>query len=122
VARGLALQIPIYAQLVARREPSPVRGETLTVPLRPERDRDRDRDEERFAPAAELARLSGPALGAIAELLSTGFFPLANRKPEQACRTCPYTVACRIQHPQSAARVRASDRAAAYLALSGQSS
>jgi len=117
VVRGLALQIPLYAQMVAAQEAGAVRGETLTVPLRPERDRDRDRDEERFASAVELARLSRPPLAALAGLLRSGFFPLTNRKAEEACRHCDYTVACRVLHPQSAARLRSSDRAGDYLAL-----
>jgi RecB family exonuclease len=118
IARGTALQIPVYALAVAEREPgAQVRGETLTVPLRPERDRDRDRDEERYAPAAELARLSQRALAALAELVRTGFFPTSNRPPDKACRGCAYTVACRVQHPQSVARIADHDSASAYFAL-----
>jgi RecB family exonuclease len=118
IARGTSLQIPLYALAVAELErAAEVRGETLTVPLRPERDRDRDRDEERYVPAAELARLSERALGALAELLRIGFFPTSNRPPDKACRGCPYTVACRIQHPQSAARIAARDSGRSYFEL-----
>ena len=120
IARGTALQIPLYTLAVAAREPdAEVRGETLTVPLRPERDRDRDRDEERYVSATELERLSRRALAALAELLRVGFFPTSNRPPDKACRGCPYTVACRVQHPQSAARIATHDSASAYFDLPG---
>jgi len=118
IARGLSLQIPLYALAVAARDPdAQVRGETLTVPLRPERDLDGDREEERWVAAEELARLSKRALGALGELLRIGLFPTANRPPDRACRGCPYTVACRVQHPPSAARIAASDSARGYFEL-----
>jgi RecB family exonuclease len=118
IKRGTALQIPVYTLAVAESEPGArVRGETLAVPLRPERDRDRLRDAERWVSAADLASYSGPALAEIAALLRDGFFPIANRTPDKACRTCPYTVACRIQHPQSAARIASHSASSGYFAL-----
>jgi hypothetical protein len=94
-----------------------VLGETLTVPLRPERDRDRDRDEERQVSAEELARLSRRPLAEIDTLLRVGLFPTSNRPPDKACRGCPYTVACRVQHPPSAARIASHESASGYFAL-----
>ena len=122
IARGTALQIPVYALVVAAREPGAlVRGETLTVPLRPERDRDRERDEERWQFAPELERLSARPLAELAGLLRAGLFPISNSRNEQPCRSCPYTVSCRMQHPQSKARIRAYEPAAGYFELSGES-
>ncbi|HKC52363.1 MAG TPA: PD-(D/E)XK nuclease family protein, partial [Myxococcota bacterium] len=73
IRRGLALQVPLYTRLVALREGvAELRGETLTVPLRPERDRDRDREEERYVSAVELAGLSERALTELTALLRRG--------------------------------------------------
>jgi hypothetical protein len=118
IKRGTALQIPLYTLAVAEREPAQrVRGETLSVPLRPERDRDRLRDEERWVSASDLASWSSTGLAEIAALIRTGFFPIANRPADKACRKCPYTVACRIQHPQSAARIASHESSRGYFAL-----
>jgi RecB family exonuclease len=119
IRRGLALQVPLYTRLVAARESGrSVRGETLTVPLRPERDRDRDRAGERFASAEDLAELSARALAELGALLRRGVFPIRNDK--ESCRHCRYTVACRVQHPLSFARISNSDSACAYFALATQ--
>jgi len=119
IRRGLALQVPLYTRLVAQREGGgALRGETLTVPLRPERDRDRDREEERYVSAVELARLSERALTELTALLRRGVFP--TRNDIAACRHCRYKVACRIQHAPSQARIASSELARGYLALADE--
>jgi ATP-dependent helicase/nuclease subunit B len=116
IRRGLALQVPLYTRMVAAREGAgALRGETLTVPLRPERDRDRDREEERYVSAGDLAILSEPALTELAALLRRGVFP--TRSEVGACRYCRYKVACRIQHPPSFTRISTNESARGYLGL-----
>ncbi|HTO54536.1 MAG TPA: PD-(D/E)XK nuclease family protein [Myxococcota bacterium] len=116
IQRGLALQLPLYARMAAQGAGAGnVTAEVLTVPLRPERDRDRKREIERERELAELETLSEPALSELGGLLDRGFYPIAAKDGE--CRFCDYTVACRIRHPPSRARVTTSDQGRGFYAL-----
>jgi hypothetical protein len=53
-------------------------------------------------------------------LVRRGLFPTTAHEGE--CRFCRYTVACRVNHPASGARMAASEAASGYLALGKRSS
>jgi RecB family exonuclease len=116
IARGVALQLPLYARMVAsERGAGNVTAEVLTVPLRPERDRKGERETERSRSLAELEKLSEEPLAQLGGLLGRGLFPTASRDEE--CRFCDYTVACRIRHPATRARIESAEPARGYFAL-----
>ena len=116
IRNGLALQIPLYARVAAELEGSAnVIGEALTVPLRPERDRDDERAKERSLDLANLETLSATPLAELVGLLRRGFFPTTAHEKE--CKFCRYAVACRVNHPPTAARVAAYGPAGGYLEL-----
>ncbi|HTO09537.1 MAG TPA: PD-(D/E)XK nuclease family protein [Myxococcota bacterium] len=116
IERGLALQLPLYARMVASaRGAEQVTAEVLTVPLRPERDRDGERKKVRSRSLAELDSLSKGALAALGELLGRGLFPTTSQ--EQECRFCDYTVACRIRHPPTRARIESAQQVRGYFEL-----
>jgi RecB family exonuclease len=116
IRRGLALQLPLYARMVASsRGVEDVEAEVLTVPLRPERDRERERDKERSKSLGDLESLSADALAELGSLLGRGLFPTTGNEPE--CRFCDYTVACRIRHPPTRARVESAESTRGYFGL-----
>ena len=116
IARGTALQLPLYARMVAAaRGAENVVAEVLTVPLRPERDRKREREVERSKSLAELESLSAQPLAELGDLLGRGLFPTTSHDSE--CRFCDYTVACRIRHPPTRARIESAEQARGYFGL-----
>ncbi|MEE8556393.1 MAG: PD-(D/E)XK nuclease family protein [Myxococcota bacterium] len=115
---GRSVQLPLYAlHVAATRGTSHVRAELLHVPLRPERLRGR-RSERSFSlkeEEVEHIRLEvGTAVGTLRSLLQQGQFPF---RRGAHCSYCPYTLACRQQHPASARRVREAEPYRRYFAM-----
>lgn len=117
VVRGTALQVPLYALAAARTfDTRSVRGQVLSVPLRPERDRRGTRARDRELDLDEVERSAPGPLSVLGRLLRKGRFPF---REHEGCRYCAYAIACRRTHAASARRVERFEGFADYLQLHG---
>jgi RecB family exonuclease len=120
VTKGRALQLPLYLLATAQeRSAVVVEAEVLPTPLRPERvgwRRDSHCYPLRVSAADEVRSRIRPAVETLVALVRAGRYPF--RRADQ-CRYCPYTLACRREHPPSAERIARAPDFRAYRELAG---
>jgi RecB family exonuclease len=120
VTKGRALQLPLYVLATAdERAAAVVEAEVLATPLRPERvgwRRDAHHYPLKFSAADDVRSRIRPAVETLVALVRAGCYPF--RRCDQ-CRYCPYTLACRREHPPSAERIARAPGFRAYRELSG---
>lgn len=121
--KGRRLQLPLYIlmteSLHAGRHPSGVRAGAEVIGIGPSFAVGEDRfplDADRF----EQVR-SGflETLSVLRDLAAAGHYPLNDETPF-ACRSCPYTAACRRSHTPTRERLTTATPGAAYALLAGK--
>ncbi len=120
IQRGRSLQLPLYLVITGeQRSAADVEAEILHTPVRPERFRWRRAAWSYplgWSSVEEVREQIRRAILTLVTLVREGRYPF---RRDSHCRSCPYTLACRREHPPTRTRIEKAEAFADYRTLAG---